>query len=118
MPFLSQRQIAESLRTKAEKDYKAQLRSALLNPALSAEQRRDLQARLSRVGQPRVYDADSPPVPGAIQLPPASAPSRPPSFDPDLLRRMKKGDLLKLAEEHGVPTTGTRADLIERLLSA
>lgn len=118
MPFLSQRQIAENLRSKAEKDYKAQLRSALLNPTLSAEQRRDLQARLARVGQPRIYDADSPPVPGAIQLPLSPAPSSSPSFDPDVLRRMKKGDLQKLAEEHGVPITGTRADLIERLLAA
>lgn len=69
MPFLTQRDLALSLRTKAEKDYKAQLRAALLNPTLTREQRSEIQAKLSLVGQPRVYDAKSLPVPGAIELP-------------------------------------------------
>ena len=121
MPFISQRQIGLNLRSKAEKDYKAQLRSALLNPTLSAEQRLDIRARLARVGQPRVYDASSPPLPGAIQLPsqPVVAMKIPalPELDHAALQGMKKTDLQELAGQRGVPTTGTRANIIQRLLA-
>lgn len=116
MPFLSQRDIASSLRSKAEKDYKAQLRVALQNPGLTAEQRRDIQAKLARVGQPRVYDGHSPPSPGAIELPkPVTLPE---VLTSAVLQGMKKTDLQVLAEQRGLPTTGTRTDLIRRLLAA
>lgn len=69
MPFISQSQIPTDLRTQAERDYRKQLRAALLTPGLPAEQRRDIQARLAGVGQSRVYDRNSPPLPGAIELP-------------------------------------------------
>lgn len=114
MPFLTQRDLATNLRSKAEKDYKAQLRAALSAPGLSAEQRRDIQFRLSQVGQPKVYDANSTPLPGAIQLPKTPVPL---GLDPALLQDMKKADLQTLAEQHGFPTTGTRAVLIQRLLT-
>ena len=69
MPFISQSQIASPLRAQSEREYKTQLRAALLIPNLTAEQRREIQARLSRVGQVRVYDKDAPPIPGAITFP-------------------------------------------------
>ncbi len=72
MPFITQQELGPSLRSKSEKNYRSQLRAALLNPGLSAEQRRSIQGRLGQVGQPRMYDAASPPLPGAIEL--ASAP--------------------------------------------
>lgn len=113
MPFLTQRDLGSALRTKAEKDYKAQLRAALLNPGLNADQRREIQLRLSQVGQPKVYDSKAPPVPGAIELPKPK-----PRLIPAEVQGMKKADLQALARQRDLPETGTRAELIERLLSA
>ena len=109
MPFIAQRQLAEALRSKAEADYRKQLRASLSTPGLPAEQRREIQRLLGMVGQPKVYDAGSPPLPGAIVLPP--------SMDPLSLKGMKKGELVALAKRAGVPTKGTKADLIDRLLA-
>lgn len=72
MPFLTQRDLNPEVLAQSAKNYRSQLRAALLNPGLSAEQRRDIKVRLGQVGQPRVYDAASPPLPGAIALPPVS----------------------------------------------
>lgn len=123
MPFISQRQIATDLRAQAEKDYRKQLRAALLTPGLSAEQRQSIQAQLLQLGQPKVYDRNSPPVPGAIVLPPTSVQPSPVTpvlkgHDLEVLRGMKKADLQALAEQQGLPTTGTRAELLERLTAA
>lgn len=120
MPFINQQQIAASLRAKATKDYKEQLRTALLNPTLTAEQRRDLRVRLAQVGRPKTYDATSSPLPGAIELP-----SPPQVFPTPALPRhqrhelqgMKKSDLQHLAKQVGLSPEGTRADLIDRLLA-
>jgi hypothetical protein len=95
-----------------------QLRAALQNPALSAEQRRDLQARLALVGQPKVYAADSPPVPGAIQLPPPLVEQAVslPVLDRKTVQGLTKAELQQLAIQRGLDSTGTRADLIKRLI--
>jgi len=46
--------------------YRAQLRDALMNPALSTEQRNDIKHRIATLGQARVY--------GASRVSPTSAP--------------------------------------------
>jgi len=116
MPFITQRDLALAQRAQAEKDYKSKLRAALLQPGLTAEQRRDIQIKLGQVGQPKVYDAKSPPPPGAIQLPKAEPP--PPGLDLATLQGMKKAELQTLAENRGVPVQGSKSELIQRLLSA
>jgi len=68
MPILSRHGIDPDIRGPYERQYKAQLRQALSNPGLTAEQRGRIKAELDQVGKPRVYDADSPPVPGAIDV--------------------------------------------------
>jgi len=123
MPFISQRELGLNLRSKSEKDYRAQLRAALLNPGLSAEQRRDIQVRLAQVGQPRMYDASSPPLPGAIELAPAPVVSGKAVLPeailaPESLQGMSKADLQALARRRGLPSSGTRTDLMERLAKA
>jgi len=113
MPFLNRRHIASSARREADKAYKAQLRRALGNPGLTTAERENLKARLAQVGGPRVYDAASPPPPGAIALP-AQEPAAPAEAE---LKGMKKAELQALAAERGLPTSGTKAVLVERLLS-
>jgi hypothetical protein len=98
---------------RAEKDYKTQLRAALSQPGLSAEQRREIQLRLGQIGQPKVYDAKSPPLPGAIPLP--VVPESQVEVTVDQIQMMKKADLQDLAKQRGLPSTGTRSDLILRL---
>jgi len=117
MPFITQRDLALAQRAQAEKDYKSKLRAALLMPGLTAEQQRDIQIRLGQVGQPKVYDAKSPPPPGAIQLPKAES-LPPPGLDLATLQGMKKAELQTLAENRGVPVQGSKSELIQRLLSA
>ena len=69
MPFITRQQIPEALRAKAEKEHKTRLRAALMNPALTAEQKDALRVQLSNVGKPRVYSASSPANgQGAIRL--------------------------------------------------
>jgi len=119
MPFINRRQIALATRQKADRKYRDQLRRALQNPALTAEQRKDLRSRLERVGQVRVYDAASPPLPGAIELPSSGpvqqvARSR---YSSEELVEMRKATLVALAQEAGVPHIGTKAAIIERLQS-
>lgn len=114
MPFITQRDLSAALRARSEKDHRAQLRAALLNPGITAEQRRDIQLRLSQIGQPKVYDAAAPAVPGAIELPkPTVEP-----LNPAEIQGMKKADLQALATQRGLPSEGTRAEIIKRLLSA
>lgn len=117
MPFLRRRQIAEGVREAANRKYRSQLRKTLQNPALTPEQRQDLRSRLRRVGEPRVYDANSPPPPGALEVVGRSTggSSPAPRYSFDALRGMKKAELVALAEEHGVSTSGTKATLVERL---
>lgn len=68
MPFLSRHQIEDSIRTHGERKYREELRSALRNPVLTTEQRRFIKLKLEQVGQPKNYDAHSPPPPGAVDF--------------------------------------------------
>jgi len=112
MPFINRRQVALETRAKAEKAYRMQLRQALSNPALTLAQRQELQLRLGEVGKPRVYRESSPPTPGAIVL------QEPPPLSQEELEGMKKPDLVALAESKGLPASGTKAALVERLLDS
>lgn len=69
MPILTRAGLDPTLRRLHDKKYKAQLREALGNLGLSPEQRGRIKAELDQVGKPRVYDASSPSMPGAIKLP-------------------------------------------------
>jgi hypothetical protein len=68
MPFLSQQQIPYHIRKKYLDKYKKQLREAMLNPLASDEQIQEIRIKLSNLGQPKVYDPNSPPPPGAIDI--------------------------------------------------
>ena len=120
MPVISRRDIALATRRAADQKYRKQLKAALQNPSLSAEQRQDLRERLQRIGKERVYDADSAPPPGAIELPhsaPISTSTPAPRYSPEELSGMKKADMIQLAKDHGVSSSGTKATIIERLAS-
>jgi hypothetical protein len=69
MPILTRQGISPELRRPHEKKYRARLRQALGHPLLTAEQQVRIKAELDQLGGPRVYDADSPAPPGAIELP-------------------------------------------------
>jgi len=119
MPFINRRQISLAVRQKADRKYRDQLRTALQSPILSAEQRADLRERLHRVGEIRVYGADSPPIAGAIELTGPESVQAPQSrYSSDELAGMKKATLVTLAQKVGVPHTGTKAAIIERLQKA
>ncbi len=68
MPFLSKSNIDPHLLAKHETLLKERLRQYLLDPGLSAEQRQAIRSQLSTIGKPKVYDANSPAVPGAISF--------------------------------------------------
>jgi len=115
MPFVSSRDIALSVRKQAEKGYRAQLRKALTNPALTPGQRADLQRRLGQLGQERFYDAASPPPPGAFSFTPSQQVE--PNFSEQQLRKMSRAELVTLARERELSASGTKTKLIERLLA-
>lgn len=65
----------------------------------------------------RGHDPYAPPpaaLTGVIQPPDVNAPAG----LPDDLDDLKKADLVALAEQHGLDTSGTKADLIARLRGA
>lgn len=68
MPFIQRRDIDLPAKKEADVKYRRQLRSALSSPELSEDQRRDIRRRLDQVKTGKVYDAESPPPPGAITL--------------------------------------------------
>jgi hypothetical protein len=68
MPFLKRQDIDLALRAKHDKEWKTKLKQALINPALTAEERRHIQEQLDMVGKPKVYRADTPPKLGAISF--------------------------------------------------
>lgn len=112
---ISRTQIPEKIRQPHEARYRRQLREALLNPALSAEQRADVKARLARVGRSRVYRSDSPPPPGAIDpgtpnvAPPASV-GRYPSEA--ALLRLTKPDLLGVGMGEGAEVSASQTKAV------
>jgi len=112
MPFVKRRDIALAAKSEADKQYKKQLHAALRTYGLSDEARRDIQFRLDQVGKPRVYNADSPPPPGAITL---TSPEPHQGYPRSELEGMKKAELVVLAAKLGFPTSGTKATLVECL---
>jgi hypothetical protein len=108
MPFLSRENVPLAIRRKHEDAYKNRLRQSLLDPSLSAEQRKQVKRELDGVGKPKEYRADTPPPPGAISF--VSEP--PPNV---ILAALDQKQLLALAHRLGVPTDGGREELITRL---
>lgn len=109
MPFIKRQDVDVKIRKPYDEAHRKQLRQALLNPALTAEQRKHLQSQIASVGQQKEYDPNSPPKLGAVVLNPG------PDFRKKL-EAMKKPDLVKMARERGLPVSGTKAQLIDRLL--
>lgn len=77
------------------------------------------------VNQTAAQTADAPPAPGATPTSltgetsaPAAAPTPPPIPPPDQLPQLKVPELQQLAEQAGVPKTGTKAELVDRLTAA
>lgn len=66
MPFVHRQSIDSEICKPHNAAYKAQLREALLNPGLSANDRKRIKDQLAGVGQGKVYRAATPPKPGAI----------------------------------------------------
>jgi hypothetical protein len=67
MPFIRRVNVDPELRAPHDQKYKTELRQALLNPGLSAEQRTRIREELAMAGMSRIYSADRPPRPGAIE---------------------------------------------------
>ena len=68
MPFLSQDQIKPEVKKKHLEKYKRQLKESLMNPLITPDQMADLKEKLRRVGKPKIYDPNSSPPPGAIEI--------------------------------------------------
>jgi len=74
---IGQQGIDPKLRRPCLQRWRQELRIALQNPALPPEQRKLLEERLARAGQPKIYRASDPAPPGAIDpgpLPRSSPP--------------------------------------------
>lgn len=67
MPFLNRQQIQPELRRKGEQSLRAFLRRALDDVTLPAERRKAIRAQLTQIGKAKVYAADSPATPGAVE---------------------------------------------------
>ena len=111
MPFIQSIAISSELRKQHESAYKAQLRQALTNPGLSAEQYKRIKDQIVEIGKSKVYRVDSPPKPGAISFQDPLPPR-------DVLESLKRDVLLTIARRLRVPTDGTRTQLVDRILSA
>ena len=111
MPFICRDKINPAVRKPYEGAYKGQLRQALTNPGLTAEQRKRIKDQLAEVGQPKVYRVDTPPKPGAISFEEPLPPRK-------ILETLMRVDLLVIARKLQIPTNGTKAAIIERLVLA
>jgi hypothetical protein len=71
MPFIRRQEVDPKLLEASNKATKEQLRKALLNPGLNAEQRQRIKEEIALLGLGgRVYDPARPPRPGAISFDP------------------------------------------------
>ena len=68
MPFISRDQIDPAVKARYEGRYKSQLKEALLNPGLTAQQRIYLREQIRAIGQPKTYQSESPSKPGAVSF--------------------------------------------------
>jgi len=110
MPFLCRETINSDVRKPYEGNYKTQLRQALSNPGLSVEQRKRIKDQLAEVGKPKSYQADTPPKPGAISFQEPLPPR-------EILESLKRADLLVVAQRLGTSTSGTKVQIIDRILA-
>lgn len=108
MPFLARHEIDPKIREPYEARHKRHLREALLVPGLSAAQRKHIQKQIRSVGQPKVYSADSPPKAGAFKAPFPRV---------ETLQRMKKAELIALAENLSLSTEGSKTEILDRILA-
>jgi len=115
--FLSQTDVPLELREQHLARYRSQLRSAMLNPGLSEDQRQNLKRRLLELGKPKTYRADSPPPPGAID--PGTGEPSPILLSRSALQRLPKSDLLTVARGEGALVTPdmTKARIVETILA-
>lgn len=107
-----------SLRTKNLARYRNQLRAALANPGLVPEQRQHIKSRLATLGGPKVYRADSPPPPGAID-PETGLPPEPVLLSESALGRLTKNDVYSLGRSEGAPISldMTKTQMIENIIN-
>lgn len=69
MPFVQRRHISHEIRCEMDRKLRNRLREALLNPALTAEQRVLIKEELTMLENGgRIYDANRPPRPGAVSF--------------------------------------------------
>ena len=128
--FISRQQIPLKVRRLHVERYKKELRQALLNPALTDEQREYIRKRLTEVGKPKQYRSDAPPPPGAIDpREQASIQSPEPAIsvpetvtlypDEKMLMRLRKAQLLVvgLKESATVAESLTKPQLAAVILS-
>lgn len=66
MPFLTKTQLSLEIVRQGEQDLRDRLRRILDDPTLPADRRKKVREVLAQISEPRVYNADSPPKPGAI----------------------------------------------------
>ena len=69
MPVISQSDIDENIRLPHLDLYRQKLRQELLNPGLNSEQVLRIREKLENAGKQKEYKKDSPPLPGAIEIP-------------------------------------------------
>jgi len=117
MPFIRRHEIGVQIRGNYDEAHKRQLRRALLNPNLDEAQHRYIRDQLATVGHAKKYDAKAPPKVGAVVLDPKASP--PPSKleqDREQLESRKRPELVQMVRDRGLPVSGTKAQLIDRLL--
>lgn len=67
MKHISQQMLSMELRRPHLRRWRRRLNRILSSPGLSDDRRRVIEREIHGVGQPKVYDADDPPTPGALQ---------------------------------------------------
>jgi len=125
MPFATRAHADPKVVAKHAAAHRARLRQNLEIPGLSLSQRKAIRAGIARVGQPKVYDVNRPPQPGAIEAVPISVdvaelkrkgPRRRVPTDAAGLSALKKPVLVSIAQRFRLPTLGSKAELVERIL--
>lgn len=119
MPHIIRRQdLPEHLQAKNVARYRAQLRAALANQALTPEQRQYIKRQLAALGKPKVYSPDAPPPPGAVDPTTGNQPE-PLRLSESALRRLPKQDLYIIGRNEGAPITQemSKNQMIETILT-
>ena len=119
MRHISQQMISMEVRKPALHRYKRKLRDALQNPGLSATERAQVKERYDIAGTTKVYDAEAPPSPGAID--PGPMPQPPIELDSSSLESLSAETHTRLflfARQLGLEAqpNNTKAQVVEMLL--